>query len=86
MLFVVGFRRLFRVTSGMHGVRPRHVGMVSRFLVVAGLVVLRCFTMMVRCVGMMFLGFLMVFGSFLRHLAFPEKCPTLSSHGLMKVI
>jgi hypothetical protein len=64
VLFVVGFRRLFRVTSGMNGVRPRHMGMVSRFLVMAGLVVLRCFPMVSSSVGMMLLCLLVAFNSF----------------------
>jgi hypothetical protein len=67
VLFVVRFGRLFRVTSGVNCVRPRQMGMVSRFLVLSSFVVLRCFTMMTSCVGMMFLCFLVVFGSlFLR--------------------
>ena len=41
--------------------------MVSGFLVLSCFVVLRCFTMMAGSVGMMFLCFLVVFGSlFLR--------------------
>jgi hypothetical protein len=46
VLFVVCFGRLFRVTSSVNCVRPRQMGMVSRFLVLASFVVLRCFTMM----------------------------------------
>ena len=71
VLFVVRFGRLFRVTSGVNCVRPRQMGMVSRFLVLSSFVVLRCFTMMTSCVGMMFLCFLVVFGSLFRHFAFP---------------
>ena len=71
VLCVVRFRRLFRVSSGMECVCPRYMGMVSRFLVLSSLVVLRCFTMMASCVGMMFLCFLVVLGSLLRHFDFP---------------
>jgi hypothetical protein len=71
VLFVVRFRRLFRVTSSMNCVRPRQMGMVSRLLVLSSFVVLRCFTVMTSSVGMMFLCFLVVFRSLLRHFAFP---------------
>jgi hypothetical protein len=45
VLFVVGLYRLFSVTSRMNHMCPRYVGMVRRFLVLSGLVVFRCFTM-----------------------------------------
>ena len=70
VLFVVRFGRLFRVNSSVNCVRPRQMGVVSRFLVLSSFVVLRCFTMMTSSVGMMFLCFLVVFASFLRHFAF----------------
>jgi len=47
------------------------MGMVSRFLVMSSFVVPRRFTMMASRVGMMFLCFLVVFGSLFRHFAFP---------------
>jgi hypothetical protein len=54
------------------------MGMVSRFLVLSSFVVLRCFTMMASSVGMMFLCFLVVFASLLRHFAFPPyHCKSL---------
>ena len=65
VLFAVRFRGLFRVMSGMNCVRPCYMGMVSRLLVLTSLVVLRCFTMMSSRVRMLFLCFLVVFGSFL---------------------
>ena len=65
MVFVVGFGRVFRVTSGMDCVRPRQMGMVSRFLVMARLVVLRSFAMMSSSVTMMLLCLLVVFDSLL---------------------
>ena len=71
VLFVVRFGRLFRVTSGVNCVRPRQMGMVSRFLVLSSFVMLRCFTIMASSVGVMFLCFLVVFASILRHFAFP---------------
>jgi hypothetical protein len=51
--------------------RPRQMGVVSRFLVLSSFVVLRCFTMVASSVGMMFLSFLVVFSSLLRHFVFP---------------
>ena len=71
MLFVVRFGRLFRVNSSVNCVRPRQMGMVSRFLVLSSFVMLRCFTIMASSVGVMFLCFLVVFASFPRHFAFP---------------
>ena len=71
MLFVVRFGRLFRVNSSVNCVRPRQMRMVSSFLVLSSFVVLCCFTMMTSSVGMMFLCFLVVFGSLFRHFAFP---------------
>ena len=50
MLFVVGLGRLFSVTPRMDHMRPRYMGMVSRFLVLSSFVVLRCFTMMTSSV------------------------------------
>jgi hypothetical protein len=55
------------MTSGMERVRSRYVRMMSRFLVLSALVVFRCFTMVTSSVGHMFLGFLVVLGSFLGH-------------------
>ena len=71
VLFVVRFGRLFRVNSSVNCVRPRQMGMVSRFLVLSSFVMLRCFTIMASSVGVMFLCFLVVFASILRHFAFP---------------
>ena len=51
----------------MEGVSPGYVGVVGRFLVLISVVVLCRFSMMASCVGMMFLCFLVVFGSLLRH-------------------
>ena len=65
MVFVVGFGRVFRVTSGMDCVRPRQMGMVSRFLVMARLVMLRSFAVMSSSVTVMLLCLLMVFDSLL---------------------
>ena len=45
VLFVVGLRRLLSVTPPMDCVRPRHMGMVRRFLMLPALVVFCCFTM-----------------------------------------
>jgi hypothetical protein len=70
VLFVVGLHSLFRVTPRMNHVRPRHVGMVCRLLVLSALVVLCCFTVVTRSVGKMFLDFLVVFCSFFRHFVF----------------
>jgi hypothetical protein len=64
VLFVVGLHSLFRVTPCMNHVRPCYVGVVRRFLVMSGLVVLCCFTMVMRSVGKMFLYLLVVFSSF----------------------
>ncbi len=71
MLFVVGFRRVFSMTSGVERVRSRYVRMMGRLLVLSALVVLRCFTMVTSSVSHMFLGFLVVLGSFLGHWGFP---------------
>ena len=65
MVFVVGFGRVFRVTSGMDCVRPRQMSMVSRFLVMARLVMLRSFAMMSSSVTVMLLCLLVVFDSLL---------------------
>ena len=65
MLFVVCFGRLFRVTSSVNCVRPRQMGMVSRFLVMARLVMLRSFAMMSSSVTVMLLCLLVVFDSLL---------------------
>ena len=65
MLFVVRFGRLFRVTSSVNCVRPRQMGMVSRFLVMARLVMLRSFAMMSSSVTVMLLCLLVVFDSLL---------------------
>ena len=51
----------------MEGVSPGYMGVMGRFLVLIGVVVLCCFTMVASRVGMMFLCFLVVFGSLLRH-------------------
>ena len=65
MVVVVGFGRVFRVTSGMDCVRPRQMGMVSRFLVMARLVMLRSFAVMSSSVTVMLLCLLVVFDSLL---------------------
>ena len=70
MLFVVGFSRVFSMTSSMERVRSRYVRMMSRLLVLSTLVVFRCFAVVTSSVGHMFLGFLVVLGSFLRHWGF----------------
>jgi len=49
----------------MDCVRPRQMGMVSRLLVMARLVVLRCFAMMSSSVAVMLLCLLVVFDSLL---------------------
>jgi hypothetical protein len=67
VFFVVGLYRLFSVTSRMNHMCPRYVGMVRRFLVMSGLVVLGCFPMMTGSVGKMFLHLPVVLGSFFRH-------------------
>jgi hypothetical protein len=54
----------------MDYMRPRYVGMVRRFLVLSGLVVLGCFTMVTGGLGKMFLHLLVVLGSFFRHCHF----------------
>ena len=69
VLFVMRFRCLFSGTSGVNCVRPRDMGVVSRFLVMSSFVVLRSFTMMASGMGMMFLCLLVVFGCLLRHVA-----------------
>ena len=63
MVVVVGFGRVFRVTSGMDCVRPRQMGMVSRFLVMARLVMLRSFAVMSSSVTVMLLCLLVVYDS-----------------------
>ena len=70
MLFVVGFGRVFSMTSGVERVSSRYVRMMRRLLVLSALVVFRCFAMVTSSVGHMFLGFLVVLGSFLRHWGF----------------
>jgi hypothetical protein len=55
VLFVVRLRRLLSVTPPMDCVRPRHMGMVRRFLVLPALVVFCCFTMVASSVSKMFL-------------------------------
>jgi hypothetical protein len=65
VVVVVGFGCVFRVTPGMDCVRPRQMSMVSRFLVMAGLMVLRSFAMMSSSVTVMLLCLLVVFDSFL---------------------
>jgi hypothetical protein len=70
VLFVVGLHGLLCVTSRVDHVRPCYVGMVRRFFVMSGLVVLCCFTVMMGSVGKMFLHLLVVLGSFFRHCRF----------------
>jgi hypothetical protein len=70
VLFVVGFRRVFSMTSSMERMRSRYVRMMSRLLVLSTLVVFRCFAVVTSGVGHMFLGFLVMLGSFLRHWGF----------------
>ena len=52
---------------GMAGVSVGGMGMMRRLLVIAGLVVLRRFTMMLGRVLMMLGGFPMMFGALFRH-------------------
>ena len=70
MLFVVGLRRFFSVTSRMNRMCPRYMGMVCRFLVLSALVVLCCFIVVVGRLSKMFVCLLVVFGSFFRHCSF----------------
>jgi hypothetical protein len=70
VLFVVRFHRLLGVTSRMDYMRPRYMSVVRRFLVMSGLVVLCCFTVMTGSVGKMFLYLLVVFSGFYRHCRF----------------
>jgi hypothetical protein len=70
VLFVVRFHRLLSVTSRMDYMRPCYMGVVRRFLVVYGLVVLCCFTVVTSSVGKMFLYLLVVFSGFFRHCRF----------------
>ena len=68
VLLVVGFHRLFGVASRVDYMRPCHMGMVRRFLVMSALVVLRCFTVVARSVGGMLLcllGVQRLFSTFL---------------------
>jgi hypothetical protein len=73
MLFVVGFCRVFSMTSGVERVRSCYVSMMGRLLVLSALVVFRCFAVVTSSVGHIFLGFLVVLGSFLRHWGFPPS-------------
>jgi hypothetical protein len=70
VLFVVRFHRLLSMTSRMDYMRPRYVGVVRRFLVMSGLVVLCCLTVMTGSVSKMFLHLLVVFSGFFRHCRF----------------
>ena len=70
MLFVVGLRGLFSMTSCMDRMRPCYMSVVRRFLVLSALVVFCCFTVVAGSVGKVFLCFLMVLGSFFRHRRF----------------
>ena len=79
VLFVVGLHGLLCVTSRVDHVCPRDMGMVRRFLVMSGLVVLCCFTVMMGSVGKMFLHLLVVLGSLFRHCRF---LPVLFPHFL----
>lgn len=75
MLFVVSLGRLLSVTPRMDHMRPRYMGMVSRFLVLSSLVVLCCLTVVAGSVSKMFVCLLMVFGSFFRHFSLsPAAC------------
>ena len=58
MLFVVGFGRVFSMTSGVERVSSRYVRMMRRLLVLSARVVFRCFAVVTSSVGHMFLGFL----------------------------
>jgi hypothetical protein len=73
VLFVVRLSRLFSVTARMDHMRPRYMGMVSRFLVVSSLVVFCCFTVVAGSMSKMFVCLLVVFGSFFRHCSFPSR-------------
>jgi hypothetical protein len=64
VLFVVGFHRLFSVASRVDYMRPCHMGMVRRFLVLSTLVMLCCFTMVAGSMGKMLLYLLVVFSGF----------------------
>jgi len=58
----------------MDHMRPRYVGMVSRFLVLSSLVVLCCLTVVAGSVSKVFVCLLMVFGSFFRHFSLLPGC------------
>jgi hypothetical protein len=51
----------------MNCVRPRYMGMMSRFLVLSTFVVFRSFAVVASSVGMVFLRFLVVLGCLFRH-------------------
>ena len=51
----------------MNCVRPRYMGMMSRFFVLSALVVFRSFAVVASSVGMVFLRFLVVLGCLFRH-------------------
>jgi hypothetical protein len=70
MFFHVRFGSLFRVMSGVVGVPACGVGMMSRFLMLAAFVMLRCLGVVTGCLRKMFGGLLMVLGCFLGHASF----------------
>jgi hypothetical protein len=61
---------LFRVTSRMDHMCPRHMGMVRGFLVLSALVVFCCFTMVAGRLGKMFLCLFVVLSGLFRHYRF----------------
>jgi hypothetical protein len=66
-MFDVRLRGFRCVVRGVVGVSVGDVGVVSSFLVVSGLVMLRGFLVVSRCVLVMLGRFPMMLGSLLRH-------------------
>jgi hypothetical protein len=65
VLFTMDLRCFFRVMPTMNCVRPRRVGVMRRFLVLAALVMFGRFTMVPSSMGVMFRCLLVVFCRFL---------------------
>jgi hypothetical protein len=78
MFFHVRFGSLFRVMSGVVGMPACGVGMMSRFLMLAPFVMLRCLGVVTGCVRQMFGRLLMVLAAFLDMEVFPPcGCPSV---------
>ena len=85
VLFAVGAAGVLAMLCGMRGMAVRGMGVMRRFFVFAGLVMLGRLGVMMRRARMMFRSFLMMFCSFARHTWLPGDRQPPRAHGARRL-